>query len=335
MTRFLFSVWQLRFSLCGSPSLTIGLVRNLLVQLILGFAKAVPLGSKSHRTHDHLSLSHLRLPQPVGPGSHIYIPQEQGSPVTPPRTGISFHRLFRLARLHTGTNSVQNQTQSYLTTESQSVSLSWCQATIRARDKSFFVLEIFLRQLRICYFVAPSLRRGGACNLMLILGIPSAVALGSESRRTQGHILLSQFLRLPQPGGLDLRIYNPQEQGGPVIPPSSSYITTDSQSASLSWCQAPIWGPRPISLLLSWIILRQLRICWWGAASLTRNRVCSFQFCWASPAQPSSGLSTTGLNIFYCPYFLDSPKMEGQVPVFVSPRNRVDQLYPRALGLSN
>jgi hypothetical protein len=23
-----------------------------------------------------------------------------------------------------------------------------------------------------------------------------------------------------------------------------SYITTDGQSASLSWCQAPIWGPR-------------------------------------------------------------------------------------------
>jgi hypothetical protein len=28
---------------------------------------------------------------------------------------------------------------------------------------------------------------------------------------------------------------------------SHSYITTDSQSASPSWCQAPIWDPRPIS----------------------------------------------------------------------------------------
>jgi hypothetical protein len=25
---------------------------------------------------------------------------------------------------------------------------------------------------------------------------------------------------------------------------SQSYVTTDGQSASLSWCQAPIWGPR-------------------------------------------------------------------------------------------
>jgi hypothetical protein len=26
------------------------------------------------------------------------------------------------------------------------------------------------------------------------------------------------------------------------------------------------------------------------------------------------------------------PNLEGQVPVFISPRNRVAQLYPRALG---
>jgi hypothetical protein len=58
---------------------------------------------------------------------------------------------------------------------------------------------------------------------------------------------------------------------------SQSYITTDGQSASLSWCQAPIWDPRPIFLLLSLIILRQLRVCWCWAPSLTRGRICSFQ----------------------------------------------------------
>jgi hypothetical protein len=35
---------------------------------------------------------------------------------------------------------------------------------------------------------------------MLLLGFTSTVPLGSESRRAQDHILLSQFLRLPQPG---------------------------------------------------------------------------------------------------------------------------------------
>jgi hypothetical protein len=38
------------------------------------------------------------------------------------------------------------------------------------------------------------------------------------------------------------------------------------------------------------------------------------------------------LSIFYCLYFWDSPNLEGQVPVFISPRNRVVQLYPHALG---
>jgi hypothetical protein len=39
--------------------------------------------SKLLRTRNHTLLSHLRLPQPGGPGSHIYIPQEQGGPVIP------------------------------------------------------------------------------------------------------------------------------------------------------------------------------------------------------------------------------------------------------------
>jgi hypothetical protein len=59
---------------------------------------------------------------------------------------------------------------------------------------------------------------------------------------------------------------------------NQSYIVTYSQSESLSWCQAPIWDPRPIFRLLSLIIFRQLRVCWCGAPSLTRSRICSFQF---------------------------------------------------------
>jgi hypothetical protein len=46
-----------------------------------------------------------------------------------------------------------------------------------------------------------------------------------------------------------------------------------------------------------------------------------------------SGLSPAGLKIiFYFPNSWGSPNLEGQVPVFISPRNRVAQLYPRALG---
>jgi hypothetical protein len=49
-----------------------------------------------------------------------------------------------------------------------------------------------------------------------------AVTQWSESRRARNHTLLSH-LRLPQPGGPDPRIYIPQEQGGPVIPPGTGF----------------------------------------------------------------------------------------------------------------
>jgi hypothetical protein len=51
------------------------------VQMLLGLAKAVTLGSEFRRTQDHILLSHLRLPQPGGPGPLIYISQEQCGPV--------------------------------------------------------------------------------------------------------------------------------------------------------------------------------------------------------------------------------------------------------------
>jgi hypothetical protein len=39
----------------------------------------------------------------------------------------------------------------------------------------FFLLEVFFRQLRVCYFVAPSLTRGPVCNLRLLLVLASLV----------------------------------------------------------------------------------------------------------------------------------------------------------------
>jgi hypothetical protein len=54
---------------------------------------------------------------------------------------------------------------------------------------------------------------------------------------------------------------------------SQSYITTDCQTASLPWCQAPIWDPRPIFFLLSLIIFRQLWICWCWAPSVLKAQV--------------------------------------------------------------
>jgi hypothetical protein len=86
--------------------------------------------------------------------------------------------------------------------------------TSRTRNQFFFLLEILFRQLRSCYFVAPSLTRGRVCNLLLLLVLAMTVPLGSES---------AGFKRLPQPGGPGPRIRILQEQGGPVIPPGTGF----------------------------------------------------------------------------------------------------------------
>jgi hypothetical protein len=84
--------------------------------------------------------------------------------------------------------------QSYLTIDSQSVLVS---GHNQGPWPIFFLLEIFLRQLRISYLMAPSLTRERVCNLLLLLDLSSAVPLASESRGTKDHILLFQPLRLP------------------------------------------------------------------------------------------------------------------------------------------
>jgi hypothetical protein len=126
------------------------------------------------------------------------------------------------------------------------------------RDQYFFLLEIFFRQLRVCYFEAPSLTRGRVCNLLLLLVLASVVLLVFESRRTQDHILLSQFLRHPQPGGSGPHIYIPQEQGAPDIPSGTGFpFCWLLRLAGLRWSysiQPPHGAPRgPAYNFLAWI----------------------------------------------------------------------------------
>jgi hypothetical protein len=99
------------------------------------------------------------------------------------------------------------------------VSQSWCQAPIWDLRPIFPILSLIIsRQFRICWCGALSLTRSQVCTFQFLPGITSAAFLRSESHGTHGHILLSLFLRLPQPGGPGSCIYFPQEQGNPVIP---------------------------------------------------------------------------------------------------------------------
>jgi hypothetical protein len=92
------------------------------------------------------------------------------------------------------------------------------------------------------YFTAPSLTRGRVCNLLFLLGFASVVPLGSESRGTQDHILLSQFLRLPKPGGQGRRIYIPQEQGGQIITPGTGFLITVTPCAAIVHSRPSYWA---------------------------------------------------------------------------------------------
>jgi hypothetical protein len=76
--------------LCEAPSLMRGWVCNLVVQMLLGLARAATLGSKFRRTRDHILLSHLRLPNlnSYTPGNWV--------PFSPP---LTIHRLHNLSKL--------------------------------------------------------------------------------------------------------------------------------------------------------------------------------------------------------------------------------------------
>jgi hypothetical protein len=203
-------------------------------------------------------------------------------------------------------------------------------------DQIFIIVE----HSRSSYYRAPSLTKGWVYNLLSQF----AVYLGFKSRRTHYHILQSH-LRLPPTRRVRPTYLYPPGTGWPSYTPrhwvllqgstrglntthygtsqSQSYIMTDGQSASLSCCRASIWDPPPIFLFLLIIIFRQLRRPLWREVWLV-----VFSFCWALPAQPFWDLSLTGLmSILYFLYFWDSLNLDGQVPVFVSPRNRVAQLY--------
>jgi hypothetical protein len=103
------------------------------------------------------------------------------------------------------------------------------------RDQIFFPLEIFYRQLLVCYFVAPSLRRGRVCNLLYscFWALPEKSLLGRSPAELT--TIFYCLMRLPQPGGPGPRIHIPQEQGDPVIPPGTGFSFCRLIRLALRW----------------------------------------------------------------------------------------------------
>jgi hypothetical protein len=81
------------------------------------------------------------------------------------------------------------------------------------------------------------------------------------------------------------------------------------------------------------ISVRLLPVCWCGALSLKRGRVCRLQLLLALDIADILGSESRGThNHILLSQIRDSPNLEEQVPAFIFSRNRVVQLYPQALG---
>jgi hypothetical protein len=92
---------------------------------------------------------------------------------------------------------------------------------------------ITVRHLRVCWCGAPDLKRGRVCRLQLLLVIASSVILGSESCRTDGHILLSQIRDSPNLEGQIPYLYVSPKNGLAQLYPralvSRFVVSYDSQ----------------------------------------------------------------------------------------------------------
>jgi hypothetical protein len=81
------------------------------------------------------------------------------------------------------------------------------------------------------------------------------------------------------------------------------------------------------------IIVRHFQVCSCGAPSLTRERIYRLQLLLALASAVILGFESGGTHdhILFS-QIRDSPNLECQVPIFMSLRKRVAQLYPQALG---
>jgi hypothetical protein len=100
-------------------------------------------------------------------------------------------------------------------------------------------------------------------------------------------------------------------------------------TVSLSWCQQPIWHPPPIFISIFLMIFRHLRICWCGVPSLTRRRVCNLQLLLGLVSAVFLGSEPRRTHDHIFTLKFETTELEGQVPVFISPRYSVTQLYSR------
>jgi hypothetical protein len=170
-----------------------------------------------------------------------------------------------------------SQSQSYITTDGQSASLSCNKAPIWGLRPNLYYCMTVAGLL----IWALSLTGGWVCRLQLLLAFASAVTLGSESLGTRDHILLSQIRDFPGALSLSLNL---------ILRP------TVSRPVCLE-IKHPSGADEEI-----FVTVIQLRVCWHGAVSLTRGRICRLQLQLALASAVIFGFESVGTCDHNLPY---------------------------------
>jgi hypothetical protein len=90
---------------------------------------------------------------------------------------------------------------------------------IKQPSGAYDQIFIITRQLRVCWYGAPSLTRGRVCRLQFLPALARTVIFRSEFHRTRGHILLSQIET-----SFFVASYDSQGHGGGIRPASTRGI---------------------------------------------------------------------------------------------------------------
>jgi hypothetical protein len=142
----------------------------------------------------------------------------------------------------------------------------------------FLSLEIFFRQLWVCYFVAPSLTRGQVCNLLYncFWALPEQSLLGQVPQNSRPYFTVSSETP-PTWSARSPYLYPPRNRLAQLYPRSWSFSCGRQSVDQFVWVSGLPLGPltRFYLVLLSssdnyFILLSK-------ASSLTRKRVCRLQ----------------------------------------------------------
>jgi hypothetical protein len=100
----------------------------------------------------------------------------------------------------------------------------------------------------------------------------------------------------------------------------------NGQAASLPWCQAPIWGPRPYFCYCQTVA----GLLMWGALPEKRMGLSFTICCWPSPVQLLSGPNSAGfMTTLYCLRFMTPPTWRTRSPYLYSPGTGWPSYTPR------